>query len=479
MLDDLQAAARPHGLRFGPDLHPQPLHLGGMLGNNACGSRALAYGRTADNLLELDVVYGTGRRLVARPGAAGEVPGLEAVVGPAWPRSGPSSAASAARAPATRSSTCCPSAAATWPGLWSAARAPWPWSCRPRSGSSGRRRRPRWSCSATRTWEPRPTPSASSCRTGRWLLRGSTPASSRWSGAGGGRCPTSRGGGWLLVELAGATPGEAEAAAARLTTAVAGDALAARVLRAPAEAAAIWRIREDGAGFGGRSPAGAPSWAGWEDAAVPPERLGVYLRDFEALLADHGLGGIPYGHFGDGCLHVRIDFPFDRPGGQAVYRSFVEQAARLVARCGGSMSGEHGDGRARSEVLPLMYSPEAIAAMAAVKAVLDPRPAQPRGAGAPAPVRRRPPPDHGPAGHRAARVPLPGGRRRPDQRRPPLHRDRALRGRQHRRGRGDVPVLAGDQGREGHHSGPQPGPPGGGQRHPGSGPVLTRGPRGP
>ena len=169
--------------------------------------------------------------------------------------------------------------------------------------------------------------------------------------------PTSRGGGWLLVELAGATPAEAEAAAARLTTAVAGDALAARVLRAPAEAAAIWRIREDGAGFGGRSPAGAPSWAGWEDAAVPPDRLGVYLRDFEALLADHGLGGIPYGHFGDGCLHVRIDFPFDRPGGQAVYRSFVEQAARLVARHGGSMSGEHGDGRARSEVLPLMYSP--------------------------------------------------------------------------------------------------------------------------
>ncbi|HSO54394.1 MAG TPA: FAD-linked oxidase C-terminal domain-containing protein, partial [Actinomycetes bacterium] len=182
-----------------------------------------------------------------------------------------------------------------------------------------------------------------------------------------------KGGGWLLAELAGATPAEAEASAARLTTAVGGDALAARVLRDPAETAAIWRIREDGAGYGGRSPAGAPAWAGWEDAAVPPERLGAYLRDFEALLAGHGLDGIPYGHFGDGCLHVRIDFPFDRPGGQKVYRSFVEQAAALVAGYGGSMSGEHGDGRARSELMPLMYPPDAIEAMAAVKAVLDPR----------------------------------------------------------------------------------------------------------
>ena len=152
------------------------------------------------------------------------------------------------------------------------------------------------------------------------------------------------GGGWLLVELAGATAAEAEAAAGRLVAAAGGDALASRVLTDPAEAAAIWRIREDGAGFGGRSPAGAPAWAGWEDAAVPPERLGAYLRDFEALLADHGLGGIPYGHFGDGCLHVRIDFPFDRPDGRAVYRSFVEQAAELVGSYGGSMSGSTATG---------------------------------------------------------------------------------------------------------------------------------------
>ncbi|HZC99854.1 MAG TPA: FAD-linked oxidase C-terminal domain-containing protein, partial [Actinomycetes bacterium] len=162
-------------------------------------------------------------------------------------------------------------------------------------------------------------------------------------------------------------------AAGRLVATVGGDALASRVVTDPAQQAAIWRIREDGAGFGGRSPAGAPAWAGWEDAAVPPEKLGAYLRDFEALLGGHGLDGLLYGHFGDGCVHVRIDFPFDRPDGRAVYRSFVEQAARLVAGHGGSMSGEHGDGRARSELLPLMYAPAAIEAMAAVKAAFDPR----------------------------------------------------------------------------------------------------------
>src|SRR4030095_2017009 len=90
----------------------------------------------------------------------------------------------------------------------------------------------------------------------------------------------------------GDSAAEAEAAAGRLARA-AGEALAARVLADPAEAAGIWRIRGDGAGVGGRSPAGAPAWAGWEDAAVPPERLGAYLRDFEAPLADHRLGGRP------------------------------------------------------------------------------------------------------------------------------------------------------------------------------------------
>jgi FAD/FMN-containing dehydrogenase/Fe-S oxidoreductase len=375
VLDDLQAAARPHGLRFGPDpsTHSR-CTLGGMIANNACGSRALAYGRTADNVLELDVVTGTGQRLVARQGAVAEVPGLEAVVraalGPIRTQFGrfgrqgsgyslehllPERGGDLARALAGSEGTLAVVLGATvrlvkapaatvlvvlgYPDMATAADA------------------------AGAVLPHRPV-----------ALEGIDARIIEVVRRRGRAVPDlPKGGGWLLVELPGATPAEAEAAAARLTAAAGPDALGARVLHDPDQAAAVWRIREDGAGFGGRSPAGAPAWPGWEDAAVPPERLGAYLRDFEALLAGHGLGGIPYGHFGDGCLHMRIDFPFDQPGGQAVYRSFVEQAAALVAGHGGSMSGEHGDGRARSELLPLMYSPDAIGAMAAVKAVLDPR----------------------------------------------------------------------------------------------------------
>ncbi len=138
-----------------------------------------------------------------------------------------------------------------------------------------------------------------------------------------------------------------------------------------AEQLALWRIREDGAGLAARSLA-RPAQAGWEDAAVPPERLGDYLREFEALLRERRLDGVPYGHFGDGCVHVRIDFELEDRDGRARYRRFVEDAADLVASYGGSMSGEHGDGRARSELLPRMYSPQALALMQQAKRILDP-----------------------------------------------------------------------------------------------------------
>jgi Fe-S oxidoreductase len=172
---------------------------------------------------------------------------------------------------------------------------------------------------------------------------------------------------WLFVETAGEDEAAARAAAARLI----GDAgcLDSLVVTG-APARALWRVREDGAGLGSRTPDGAPAWPGWEDAAVPPRQLGAYLRDFAALMAEHGLDGLSYGHFGDGCLHIRIDFPFSSAPGR--YRRFVAAAAQLVGKYGGSMSGEHGDGRARSELLPAMYSAEAIEVMAAVKAIFDP-----------------------------------------------------------------------------------------------------------
>jgi Fe-S oxidoreductase len=138
-----------------------------------------------------------------------------------------------------------------------------------------------------------------------------------------------------------------------------------------AEATALWRIREDGAGLAGISLARA-AYPGWEDAAVPIEHLGSYLRDFDRLLDDHGLDGLPYGHFGDGCVHVRIDFPLNEQGGASVYKTFVTEAAQLVASYGGSLSGEHGDGRARSELLPAMYSAAALEIFGQVKAAFDP-----------------------------------------------------------------------------------------------------------
>jgi FAD linked oxidases, C-terminal domain len=179
-----------------------------------------------------------------------------------------------------------------------------------------------------------------------------------------------RGGGWIFAEVAGGSPGEA---AARAREVIAGaQALSARTVTSQAEAAALWRIRENGAGLIVQADPVHPAHAGWEDAAVPPDRLGGYLRAFEELMAADGLHGAPYGHFGDGCVHVRVDFPLRAPGGRAAYREFITGAARLVAGLGGSMSGEHGDGRARGELLPLMYSPAALTAFAAVKSAFDP-----------------------------------------------------------------------------------------------------------
>ncbi|MCH9736079.1 MAG: 4Fe-4S dicluster domain-containing protein, partial [Actinomycetia bacterium] len=175
--------------------------------------------------------------------------------------------------------------------------------------------------------------------------------------------------GWLLIEFCGDDAAEVVARATDALTAA--DATQGWVVGDTSEAASLWKIREDGAGLAARAtdPAGK---SGWEDAAVPPEHLGSYLREFEALMAECRLTGVPYGHFGDGCIHIRINFPLGGADGRAVFREFLTDAAKLVAGYGGSMSGEHGDGRARGELLPLMYTPGAIDTFSAVKGALDP-----------------------------------------------------------------------------------------------------------
>lgn len=179
---------------------------------------------------------------------------------------------------------------------------------------------------------------------------------------------------WLFVELD--DPATAERLVARLRRS--GRLVDSTVVTDDAARRALWRVREDGAGLSSRpvdstGQAAYESWPGWEDSAVPPENLPGYLRDLRALLDEHRLTGVMYGHFGAGCMHIRITFDQTTESGRRTMREFCVAAAHLVVRHGGSVSGEHGDGRARSELLPIMYSPEMIRAFIEFKALWDPR----------------------------------------------------------------------------------------------------------
>jgi FAD/FMN-containing dehydrogenase/Fe-S oxidoreductase len=422
VLDTLQSRAAPYGLRFGPDpsTHSR-CTIGGMIGNNACGSRALAYGRTSDNVLALDVLTGGGERLTAgrdtprSPAAGGYDPqGSPAVSGhgaQGWPVAVSGHGAQGWPVVGGRHGTQqSPSLAALRRVVGdnlAVIRTELRRFRRQISGYSLEHLLPERGFDVARamvgtegTWglllqaevllveAPARTlmvvlgyPDMATAADDVPALLPHRPAALEGIDAriveavrtrrGAARLPPlPAGGGWLLVELGGDSDAELLSGAAALVAAsAAGDSL---VVTDRAHAAAVWRIREDGAGLSGRTSAGAPAHSGWEDAAVPPERLGAYLREFDALMAGHRLTGVPYGHFGDGCMHVRIDFPFDRADGAKLFRDFLFDAARLVASYGGSMSGEHGDGRARGELLPLMYSPAALSAFAAAKDVFDP-----------------------------------------------------------------------------------------------------------
>jgi FAD/FMN-containing dehydrogenase/Fe-S oxidoreductase len=390
VLADLQRAAKPYGLRFGPDpsTHNR-CTLGGMIGNNACGSRALGYGRTSDNVVALDVVTGAGERLqLTRPSTSTVSPTLAESLTPAtsptltklqdvvsanlamirteFGRFGrqisgyslehllPERGFNVARALVGTEGTLAVVLGATVRLV----RTP-PAAVLVALGYAD--------MAAAADAVPALLPFAPIAIEGldRRII---DVVVARRGRAAVPELP--HGTGWLFVELAGTT--EAELAATAAGVIAEAGALGARVVSEPAEAAALWRIREDGAGLASRPLGGKRSYSGWEDAAVPADKLGGYLREFETLMSGHGVSGVPYGHFGDGCVHVRIDFPLDRSDGARVFRAFLLDAAKLVASYGGSMSGEHGDGRARSELLPLMYSADALRAFAATKAVFDP-----------------------------------------------------------------------------------------------------------
>ena len=371
---DLQKAAAPFGLRFGPDPSTQNrATFGGMIGNNACGPHAVAYGRTADNVHELRVLLADGTEITAGQGDL-QVPGLKQVVnehlatirtemgrfkrqvsGYSLEHLLPENRADLAKFLVGSEGTLGVVTEATL-RLVPVAASP---------------------ALVVLAYPDMPTAAddvVPLLRFNPLAVEGMDAQLVEVVRRHKGTVPElPEGGGWLFIEL-GAEDGEDEAAVLKRAEELvaASSASAHRICPAGPVATELWRIRADGAGLGGRTPEGNPAWPCWEDSAVPPERLGDYLRDLRALLSKHGLDGLMYGHFGDGCVHIRIDFPLDSASGVPIFRSFMEEAADLVASHGGSLSGEHGDGRARSEMLPRMYSPEIIEAFTEVKKIFDP-----------------------------------------------------------------------------------------------------------
>ncbi|SNC73520.1 FAD/FMN-containing dehydrogenase [Kytococcus aerolatus] len=372
----LQDAARPHGLFFGPDPSTSTrCTIGGMIGNNACGTKSLAYGRTSDNTLAVEGVLADGRLLsAAETELQRELRALVstdlATVRTQFARFGRQASGYALEHLLPENGTHLPGLLVGSEGTLAVlTEATVRLVERPASSRLvvlGFATQYDAADAVPALLEHRPTACEGLDARLVDVLR------DRRGPQAVPELP--RGAAWLFVELAGDTTQEVEEAAQRLV-AVAGpelQALDARDVPDPAEARALWRIRSDGAGLAGRSAENEPAHAGWEDAAVPPDQLGDYLRRFDELLEEHGLSAAPYGHFGEGCMHVRLDLPLEASDGVARSRAFLEDAARLVADFGGSMSGEHGDGRARSELLPYMYSPEALRLFAGVKHLFDP-----------------------------------------------------------------------------------------------------------
>ncbi len=182
------------------------------------------------------------------------------------------------------------------------------------------------------------------------------------------------GGGWLLVEFGAQTTQEAESQARLLMESLGRGTRPPnmRLFTDKQQAKRVWEVREASLGVTSHVPGEPLNWEGWEDAAVAPEKLGGYLRDLRKMMADFGYKGSLYGHFGDGCVHTRLNFDFQSKEGISKFRKFVEQAADLVVSYGGSLSGEHGDGQSRAELLPKMFGTELMQAFHEFKSAWDP-----------------------------------------------------------------------------------------------------------
>jgi FAD/FMN-containing dehydrogenase/Fe-S oxidoreductase len=393
--DTLRDAAEEHGLTFGPDpaTHDHAT-LGGMIGNNSCGTHSVMAGKTVDNIDELDVLTYDGTRMrvgatpedelehiIAMGGRRGAIyAGLKQIRDtyadkirtgmPDIPRrvSGynldqllPENGFNVARALVGTESTCALTLGAT---------------CRLVHSPPER----------SLVVLGYPDIPSSGDDVG-WLMGFDLIALEFLSREVldhlhakemdfGGADLLPDGESWLLLEFGGDTKREADAKAEEMFAELGKrrNAPTHKLFENPDDEASVWEARKHGVGST-RMPlalGGHNGWPNWEDAAVPPERLGDYLRDFEKLLGRHHYDGVMFGHWGHGCIHCRIDFDLRSAPGIADYRRFMEEAADLVVAYGGSLSGEHGDGHGRAELWPKMFGPELMRAFDEFKRVWDP-----------------------------------------------------------------------------------------------------------
>ena len=391
VLDDLRRAAEVHGLTFGPDPATHAwCTLGGMIGNNACGAHALFAGKTVDNVERLRIVLYGGETLelgaydeaayaevVAAGGRlAAVLTGLRGIAEryaplvrerfPDIPRrvSGynldellPERGFHVARALVGSESTCAIVTEATlrlsvsprhrrmvvlgYPDIFAAADAVPALLAHPLLALEG------FDVTLTEQMRARP------------LNVEHLPL-----------LPEGRG--WLVAELGSNEEAEADRLAGAFIADLPPD-VTWRRYDDVARQARVWLVRESGLGATAIDVDGTHTHEGWEDAAVAPEKLGTYLRAVTALWAESGYHGAWYGHFGQGCVHTRNNFDFTSAEGVRAFRSYIERAADLVVSLGGSISGEHGDGQARGELLGRMYGPDLLDGFRAFKAVFDPR----------------------------------------------------------------------------------------------------------
>jgi FAD/FMN-containing dehydrogenase/Fe-S oxidoreductase len=390
VLDTLRNAAEVHRLTFGPDpsTHSR-CSLGGMIGNNSCGTHSLLAGKTVDNVEELKVLLYDGTLLTVGPTTEDE---LEAIVReggrrgqiyaqlralrdryqeqirarfPRIPRrvSGynldellPEQGFNLARALVGTEGTCAVVLEAKVRLIES-----------PQHRSLvglGYRDAFEAADHVPEILEFQPI--------GLEGFEGSLVDGLRKKNAPNLELmPDGRG--FLLVEFGRDDPAEARDIAERFIERMkqVSDPPSARLYTA-AEARAMWRIRESGPRAAATAPGAPLEWEGWDDAAVPPAKLGGYLRTLRALLDEYGYHTAFYGHFGHGCIHMRVDWDLESEAGVRRYGEFVDRAADLVVSYGGSLSGEHGDGQSRGALLPKMFGEELVRAFREFKAVWDP-----------------------------------------------------------------------------------------------------------